>query len=236
MDPELLVESELNDGRKLIDHLVYDDFEVTVAFWARNAEEEQWQLYIASPCVDEKRLGLAYKKVFDSLNKLFDPWVTPLDIKLINDTNPIALDAIPLRLKSSSTPTRMQVKQLGTLSNLEIYIYPEDKSLRLFVTVSYLKQGESNKWLTSANIDKKPYRRMQFSGVVGYSTSFWQGENPEDVKHANVSVLVEIGPEAHMLFERNESLMRDSIVGQAYALADETFKQRHPDAEIVRGR
>lgn len=235
MDSELLVESELKDGQVLINQLAKDNFEVAVAFWARNAEDDPWQLYIASPCVDENRLGLASKRVFESLGKLFDPWITPLDIKLINEANPIARDAVQLRLRSSSPPSRVRVKQLGTLSNLEVYIYPESNSLRLFVTVSYRKQGESNRWVTSANIDKKKYW-MQFSGAVGYSTSFWEGEKPEDVKHATVSVLLDIDPEVHMLYERDEFSMRDVIVSQAYALADEMFKARHPDAEIVHDR
>src|SRR5207253_4596145 len=51
--------------------------------------------------------------------------VTPMDISLINDTNPIALDAIAVRdRRSSRTLVRFGGNRLGNLAIVEAFIYP----------------------------------------------------------------------------------------------------------------
>ena len=79
MDTELLVESRIEDGQRLIDQLIRDEIEVSVGFWGRLSEEGLWQLYIASPSIHAEKLGEALHKVYASLNKLSDCSVTPLD-------------------------------------------------------------------------------------------------------------------------------------------------------------
>ena|SRR5208337_825455 len=71
MDTELLVECQFDDGQRLVDQLIRDDFEISVAFWLKTSEEGLWHLYIASPFVDEERLGVAYRMVYASLVLLY---------------------------------------------------------------------------------------------------------------------------------------------------------------------
>jgi hypothetical protein len=129
MDTELLVESQIDDGQRLVDQLIRDDFEISVAFWVKTSEEGLWHLYIASPSVDEGKLGEAYRKVYASLGKIPNSWVSPSDIKLVNDMNPIAREAVEVRDRySAKTPTRYRGKRLGGLSIKEAYIYPPPRS------------------------------------------------------------------------------------------------------------
>jgi hypothetical protein len=125
MDTEILVESQIDDGRRLVDQAVRDGFDVSVAFWVKTSEEGLWQLYIASPSVDEGRLGQAYRKVYASLSKTPDSWISPSDIKLINVENPIAQDIIAARDRHpAKIPTRYRGKRIGNLSIVKAYIYP----------------------------------------------------------------------------------------------------------------
>ena len=97
MDTELLVESQIDGGQRLVDQLMRDDFEISVAFWVKTSEEGLWHLDIASPSVDKGKLGEAYRKVYASLGKIPNSWVSPSDIKLVNDMNPIAREAVEVR-------------------------------------------------------------------------------------------------------------------------------------------
>jgi hypothetical protein len=125
MDTETLVENQINDGQRLIDQLTRDEFEVLVAFWLKTREEGAWQLYIASPSVDMDKLGEAYRKVYASLNRLEQSWVSPSDLKLLNGTNPVAEDALRVRERyPGRSPTRFHGKRLGNISIEEAYIYP----------------------------------------------------------------------------------------------------------------
>src|SRR6266545_1064572 len=109
MDTELLVDSQIDDGQRLVQQLVLDGFEVTVSFWVKTSEEGLWHLYIASPSVDEEKLGDAYRKVYASLSRIPGSWVSPSDIKLVNDKNLIAKDAAEVRDRyPARVPTRYQ--------------------------------------------------------------------------------------------------------------------------------
>jgi hypothetical protein len=125
MDTELLVESQIDEGQGLVDQLIRDNFDISVAFWVKTSEEGMWHFYIASPSVDEGLLGEAYRKVYASLGKIPNSWVSPSDIKLVNDMNPIARDAVEVRSRfPARIPARFRGRRLGGLSITEAYIYP----------------------------------------------------------------------------------------------------------------
>ena len=54
MDPKLLVEQKAG-GLRLVEQLLRDGFPVSVAFWVRTSEGGLWNLYIASPEVDQEK-------------------------------------------------------------------------------------------------------------------------------------------------------------------------------------
>jgi hypothetical protein len=138
MDTELLVESHIDDGQRLVEQLVRDDFEISVAFWVKTSEEGLWHLYIASPSVDEDKLGEAYRKLYASLAKISDSTVSPSDIKLINDANAISRDVLAIRDRyPAKIPTRFRGKRIGNVSIVEAYIYPTPMRPRVQTPTKY---------------------------------------------------------------------------------------------------
>jgi hypothetical protein len=125
MDQELLVESRIEDGQRLIDQLVRDGFPVRVAFWVKTSEEGDWFFFLGSPEVDFEKPGDAYGKVYVSLSKVPDCSISLSEIKLVNGTNPVARAAVALRDRHKGmVPTRFHGKRLGNLAVEEAYIYP----------------------------------------------------------------------------------------------------------------
>lgn len=125
MDTDLLVENKIEDGQRLIHLLIRDQFEIRVAFWVKASADSLWELWLASSAVDPKNIGDALGEVYDVLNKIPDCGVTPLEITLIECSNPIARAAVALRDRYySRVPVRYQGKRLGNLTTEELLIYP----------------------------------------------------------------------------------------------------------------
>ena len=125
MDMELLVDDQIEDGRKLIARLIGDSFDVTVAFWAKTSEDGSWFLYIGSATVTSGNIGGEYQRAYDSLVRIQDASITISEIKLVAVTNPIARDAIAVRDRHPARiPIQYRGKRLGNLSIEEAYIYP----------------------------------------------------------------------------------------------------------------
>ena len=55
MDKRALVESDIEDGRRLIDSLDKTEFPIAAALWLYSPDSDDWRLTIASDLVD--RLG-----------------------------------------------------------------------------------------------------------------------------------------------------------------------------------
>ena len=83
MDTVTLVETQIDDGQRLLDQLSDKDFVVKAACWVKPVEEDRWSLYLATPTVDEKGAAAAYRQVFGVLRSLGDAWITDSDIKLV---------------------------------------------------------------------------------------------------------------------------------------------------------
>ncbi len=125
MDTDLLVETKLLDGERLIRQLIRDQFQVEVAFWVKLSEEGLWYLYIASSAVDADKPNEAYRIVYAALTSIPECSVSPSEIKLINRTDPIARDAVALRDRYPSRElVRYRRKQIGNLATEELCIYP----------------------------------------------------------------------------------------------------------------
>jgi hypothetical protein len=62
MDTELLVEEHIDEGQALIERLALEDFDVSVAFWAKATDEGLWQLFIASSSLSTTNPSAAYHK------------------------------------------------------------------------------------------------------------------------------------------------------------------------------
>src|SRR5271166_6318950 len=83
MDQDTMVSEQTKRGKRLIEALVANGFDVRVAFWAKPTDEGTWFLYLASPLVDDKGPAAAYRIVHDILRKMPDPWIDPFEIRVV---------------------------------------------------------------------------------------------------------------------------------------------------------
>lgn len=123
MDTATLVNEQVDEGKRFVDHLRQSGFDVVVAFWVLTSEEGLWFLYIASRVVDIDGLAAAYRKVYSEQSRSQVRWVSRSNIKLIGSQNPLALGAIAYQ--SSTLPTIYGGRKLGNMIVEEAYIYPK---------------------------------------------------------------------------------------------------------------
>jgi hypothetical protein len=126
MDQIALVERQIEDGQKLIKQLVQSGFPVAAAFWVNGTEASRWNLYIASPVVDEEGGKAAYRQIGAAERQLPDPlWIDPFDIKAIGIKNPIAKDVLAaIQQHAGKRAIRYRGACLGPLSIESAYLYP----------------------------------------------------------------------------------------------------------------
>jgi hypothetical protein len=231
MAQDLLVDDLIADGQRLIDQLLADGFDVTVALWAKD-DEGPWLLYLASPAFNDKKPGESFPAVYNSLSKVPDSTVElGLDIRLINDRNPIAREAARIAgHPGKKEGIRYRGTRLADLPIEEAYVYPKPEiPVRQAFIITYKRQNDTNQW--SATTRREEYRRtLRPSGAVSYSEAQWLGGKEKNFAH--VYVLVEVDP---LLDERtiaNNPVILITLAEQARAMADEMFESKHPGATI----
>ncbi|MGO9597934.1 MAG: hypothetical protein ACLP7Q_08055 [Isosphaeraceae bacterium] len=239
MDTITLVDSLIDDGRRLIDRLGQENIPLIMACWVKPVEEDRWSLYIGTSLLDQKGAARAYREVYRVLRTLGNSWVTDSDIRLVGEGDPITKEVLGIKKRYPvRLPTRSRRPQLGNLAVEETYVYPvtehEKKPPRLSFTIDYAKKGETNEWKAKTKRGEEVIRGAEAKGAVGYLTAYSGGETLADVRHAVVLVLLEIDAK----FERSDieddpDLMR-ALMKQANLMADELFKKHHPDAVIMR--
>jgi hypothetical protein len=125
MVQEVLVDSRLEDGERLLSQLASDSFPVSVAFWAKATEDNVWSLYISSALVAEGKVGDAYGLAYVSLSRVQDCSISLSEIKLISPENAIAKQALLLRERHKGRHAiHLRVQRFATLSVDEVFIYP----------------------------------------------------------------------------------------------------------------
>lgn len=124
MDQEILVDDRIDEGEKLIAHLVRSGFDVSGAFWVLTSPDNMWQMYVASTAV-EPDIGQAFGKFYALAYQL--PGVSVASVtRLIHPSDPIAREALAQRdRRPGRVPVRYRGKRLGDLAIEEAYIYPK---------------------------------------------------------------------------------------------------------------
>jgi len=153
MDSELLVEQK-DDGRRLVEQLVRDGFEVAAAFWAVERGRVSWQLYIASPLVEGRNSDEAYRRLIPLIAKVPSKWATISNLDLLDPENPIVKAAVEIRDRDPDG--RAVSYEGGRLGDMEIqgaYIYPEIAPARLLFTVRYARVDDANRWNAEVHYD-----------------------------------------------------------------------------------
>jgi hypothetical protein len=127
MDKEPLVEMYVEDGRRVVEHLVAEGIEVKAAAWIRGAEENSWSLYLATPLVHKKgRKRNAYMRILAMLQEITPPLrMAPYAITLIAPDDPVALAVQEIhRRYPGSGSYQYTGASFGGMSVDGVYIYP----------------------------------------------------------------------------------------------------------------
>jgi hypothetical protein len=124
MDQATLVDHQIDDVTKLVDHLRRDAFDVKAAFWLFTSEADQWFLYIASDAVNQKGITEAYKAVFRVMRRLPDLQIDRFQVKLVAPDDPIAKAVLDfVSRQHPRLPTRISAANLGKIYIENAYIY-----------------------------------------------------------------------------------------------------------------
>ncbi len=125
MDNVTLVESQIEDGQKLIAELEQQGFPVTAVFWLKTIDDPQWFLYLAASVVDKRRGVKPYGRIQAIVRQMPQPfWIDPLDVKLIGTTEPLTEAILEmLRRYPGKRPVHYTGDHLGDVSIDGAYIY-----------------------------------------------------------------------------------------------------------------
>lgn len=128
MDTVTLVNDMIGDGQKVVERLVRDGFEVTTAFWLKDAENGQWYFYVASPVVEQERLPRGYSRLHTIIRRMPQTHcIDPLEVKLVGRDEPITKDVLAVHQRSPGPavcPIRWGGTRLGNVSVEGAYLYP----------------------------------------------------------------------------------------------------------------
>jgi hypothetical protein len=92
MDKTTLVEGQIRDGQRLIDHLAANGIPVTAACWMKESDGGLWYLYLATPLVnDDAGTTPAYHRINAVIRSLPEPLgFSPFQIKAVSSAGPVA--------------------------------------------------------------------------------------------------------------------------------------------------
>ena len=130
MDTYPLVKDQIDDGRRLLEQLVHDGFDVTAAFWLRFEFEEIYPWFcIVSKTVDEQGLRAALLAIHAALHRIPAPWDSWLsageigELHLIGVNDPLAKDVLAFHHEYPGK-SRFRGVRIGDRFIEELYIYP----------------------------------------------------------------------------------------------------------------
>jgi hypothetical protein len=125
MDKVTLVETDKEDGQKLLTELTRHDFPVTAAAWVKTEDNARWYLFIATPLESRGGPHQGYSRLFSIWPAIPQPfWLKSYDVKLISPDDPIARDALEmLRQYPGNRPIPYGGDHFGRESVEGAYIY-----------------------------------------------------------------------------------------------------------------
>jgi hypothetical protein len=126
MDKVTLVETDKEDGQKLLSELAKHDFPVTAAAWVKTETDGRWYLYIATPLEAKRGPHDGYSHIISVIPRIPQPfWLKSYDVKLISPEDPIARDSLEmLRQYPGDRPIPYGGDYFGRQSVEGAYIYP----------------------------------------------------------------------------------------------------------------
>jgi hypothetical protein len=126
MDFVPLVEDQIEDGRRLIDQILAEGFEIIAASWIWDSEDGQRYLFLASPVVDHEGAIEAYRRVHEVMGQMPQPFsLHLLDVRVIEKADPITKDLVAFRARYPGRGAAwFRGNRLGELEIGGAYVYP----------------------------------------------------------------------------------------------------------------
>jgi hypothetical protein len=124
MDKEPLVIEQKDAGRRFLTEF-HKYYPVRVAFWLRESDATEWDLYVASDQITDDNFDVAYGEVVTAAGAVQDPSFDMFRVKLIGAEDPLAKAALEIqRGYPGPIATNFGGKMLGGVYVDGVYIYP----------------------------------------------------------------------------------------------------------------
>ena len=123
MDQGPLVKEQIDAGARFLGEF-QKYLPIQAAFWLKEAEEGNWNLYVVSDQITDDNFDVAYGEVARIAGHLQDPWFDPFQVKLVGVDARLAKAVLELQQRyPGRVPIRIQGKTFGGLSVDELYLY-----------------------------------------------------------------------------------------------------------------
>lgn len=124
MDQGPLVMDQIDAGARFLGEF-QKYMPVLAAFWLKESDEGEWNLYVASDQITDDNFDVAYGEVLRIAGVVRDPYFDPFQVKLTGANDPLARAALDThRRYPGRVATRFHGKVFGGLPVEEVYIYP----------------------------------------------------------------------------------------------------------------
>ncbi len=125
MGQTVLVEKEIEEGKRLIEALDKANFQVEAAMWFYLTDSDQWRLFIASPFAEKNGPKNAYSFIQSVMSKLSEPLgITLKDISVLSPKHHlISLLRVALRTGPGISGVRFTRNVINNTLIEDAYIY-----------------------------------------------------------------------------------------------------------------
>src|SRR5262245_60223734 len=93
MDSGPLVDEQIEAGARFLSQFRWYA-PIRAAFWLKDSDEGNWNLYVASDQITDKNFDLAYSEVGRITEQLQDPWLSPFQVKVLGADHRLAKAAL----------------------------------------------------------------------------------------------------------------------------------------------
>ncbi len=123
-----LVDEQIEDGEKVVAHLVEDGFDLAAVCWIQliDSEDNEWSFYTISEVVDKEGSMAAIRRVNQAIRRLpfsGGPWLTNCRHRFVGLNDKIAKEVLDFRARYPGRKW-MPGAKLGSHTILQAYIYP----------------------------------------------------------------------------------------------------------------
>ena len=128
MDKALLVNEQIDAGREFAEK--FNEYQpVDIVIWLNPAESSEWELYLASPALNDSNFDVAYGEVLRLLGSGKQMWLDAFQVKLLSSNDKLAMKAKEIRDRHPAPiATRYNGTSMAGSPIGSAYIYPSLKS------------------------------------------------------------------------------------------------------------